>query len=396
MRIAIHDFPGHAFPIELSRALAGRGHDVLHLHFTAFQSPKGPLDTRADDPGSLTIDGLDLGAPFAKQSLPRRYAQERTYAQLAAAKATAFKPDWVLSNGPLGPQAALRQAAHASGGRYALWLQDLYGIAIDGILRRRFPVVGHLAGAWFRWQERRLLRGSDAVVCITPDFLPIMASFGVDPARCPVIPNWAPLADIPALPRDNAFAREHGLLDAPVFLYSGTMGFKHDPALLTALARAQPDATVVVASEGQGADWLAAEKASGGLDNLMLLPFQPHERFAEMLAAADVLVAMIEPDAGRYSVPSKVLSYLCAGRAILLSAPLKNLAARTVTKAGAGAVVEPGNPEAFTEAAARLAADPPGYGAAGRRHAETTFDIAAIAARFETVFAGSTDQGPAR
>ena len=386
MRIAIHDFPGHAFPLELSRALAARGHAVLHLHFTNFQSPKGPLDPRGNDPASLTIQGLDLGEPFTKQSLARRYAQERAYARLAAAATAAFKPDWVLSNGPLAPQAALREAAQVSGGRYALWLQDLYGIAIDGILRQRFPLAGYVAGAWFRLLERRLLRRSDAVVCITPDFLPMMEGLGVDPARCSVIPNWAPLAEIPALPRNNRFAREHGLLDETVFLYSGTMGFKHDPALLTTLARARPDCKVVVASEGQGANWLAAEKTKGELDNLILLPFQPHERFPEMLAAADVLVAMIEVDAGRYSVPSKVLSYLCAGRAILLSAPAQNLAARTVIKSRAGTVVEPGNAQGVTEAAAYLVAGSQGFGEAGRRHAENAFDIAAITSRFEAVF----------
>ena len=28
MRIVVHDYAGHAFPISLSRALAARGHDV--------------------------------------------------------------------------------------------------------------------------------------------------------------------------------------------------------------------------------------------------------------------------------------------------------------------------------------------------------------------------------
>ena len=49
---------------------------------------------------------------------------------------------------------------------------------------------------------------------------------------------------------------------------------------------------------------------------------------------------MIEADAGKFAVPSKVPSYMCAGRPILLAAPKENLAARTVARANAGIVVE--------------------------------------------------------
>ena len=37
-----------------------------------------------------------------------------------------------------------------------------------------------------------------------------------------------------------------------VLLYAGTLGRKHDPTLLTDLARALPDARVVVVAEGAG------------------------------------------------------------------------------------------------------------------------------------------------
>lgn len=387
MRLIVHDYPGHAFPIQLSRALAGRGHEVLHLHFADFQSPKGPLAPRPEDPPTLAIEALDIGEPFAKHSLPRRWRQEIAYGRLAAARIAAFRPDWTLSNGALDPQREIRRATQSAGGRYALWLQDFYGIAIDAILRRRFPGPGHLAGGWFRLLERRLLRASDAVVCITPDFLPTLESMGVERERCHVIPNWAPLPEIPSLPRDNAFARQHGLTGRTVFLYSGTMGFKHNPALLTALARAFPEALVVVASEGAGADWLRERKGAENLDNLRLLPFQPHERFPEMLASADVLVAMIEPEAGAYSVPSKVLSYLCAGRAILLSAPGDNLAARIVAKAHAGVILQPTTEETeIGRVAGKLLEADQRFGKAGRQYAVRAFDIEKITDTFEAVF----------
>ena len=43
LRIAVHDYSGHPFQVQLSRALAERGHEVLHLYSTRFQTPRGPL-----------------------------------------------------------------------------------------------------------------------------------------------------------------------------------------------------------------------------------------------------------------------------------------------------------------------------------------------------------------
>jgi hypothetical protein len=67
-----------------------------------------------------------------------------------------------------------------------------------------------------------------------------------------------------------------------------------------------------------------------------VLDYQPYGQLAEVLATADVLVALLESSAGIFSVPSKVLAYLCAARPLLASMPKENLAARTIERAGAG------------------------------------------------------------
>ena len=169
---------------------------------------------------------------------------------------------------------------------------------------------------------------------------------------------------------------------------------KHDPAGLAALAEAlgETDARLVVVSSGEGADWLAAEKRRRGLDALVLLPFQPFEDFPDVLGAADVLVAVLEPEASAVSVPSKVLAYLCAGRPAVLAVPPDNLAARVVTREGAGVVVPPGDHAALAEAVGALLRDRrqrAATGAAGRAYAEGAFDLDAVADRFEAVLAAA-------
>ena len=146
--------------------------------------------------------------------------------------------------------------------------------------------------------------------------------------------------------------------------------------------------TVVVVAQGYGVPKLEAWKQADNLGALKLLPIQPAKALAHVLATADVLLASIEPDAGEFAVPSKVLSYLCAGRPILLEASQRNLAARIVTRAGAGLVVSPNDDAGFLRAAERLRSDPAlrqQMGDSGRGYAERTFDIDSITDGFETL-----------
>ncbi len=392
--ILVHDFAGHPFQFGLSRELARRGHRVHHLYFAEDRGPKGRTDRRPDDPATLSIAGVSLGVEYRKDAFLRRRFQDAAYGRRVAAEIARRAPDLVVSgNTPPDAQKIIQRACRRRGIPFVFWLQDSFGLGVRRVLGGRLLGLGSLIAAHYEALENRMLRASDAVVLITEDFRAVTDAAGVRPERVHVIPNWAAIEEIPVRPRDNSWAREHDLAGRFVCLYSGTLGLKHDPRLLVRLARAlrkdDPHARVVVASEGGGADWLRREKAAHGLDNLVLLPFQPMTRFADMLGAADVLVALIEPAAATFSVPSKVLSYLCAARPLLLAIPPDNLAARIVARAGAGLLVEPGDADAFVAAARRLRADPAlrrRLGERARAHAEAHFDIARVADRFEAAF----------
>ena len=84
MRLVLHDYSGHAFLVQLARQLARDGNDVLYLHFPGFQTPKGALLRRPDDPPSLEIRGLSLPEAFAKYSYVKRLSQEFAYGRRLA------------------------------------------------------------------------------------------------------------------------------------------------------------------------------------------------------------------------------------------------------------------------------------------------------------------------
>lgn len=395
MKILVHDYAGHAFPASLSRALAARGHEVVHAFAGSLQTPRGDLARRTSDPSSLSFREIPMDPryPRFKYSFVRRRSMEVRYGRDVAAFVRQWQPQAVISgNTPTETQDPLLRATIAAGGRFYYWVQDFYSLAVDRLLRAKLPLLGPMIGAWYRRLDRAQFRRSAGIVAITEDFAPILASqFGVDPRGIHVEPNWAVIEDLPVRPRDNEWSRAHGLQGRFSFLYSGTIGMKHNPALILEIARRfrdDPQVRVTVISEGIGADWLRREAAAAGLANLQVLPYQPIAVLPDVLASGDVLLGILEAEAGVFSVPSKTLSYLCAQRPLLMSIPGSNLAAKMTCEADAGLVVEPQDLQGWLAAAGRLrddAAERERLGRNARRFAEAHFAIDRIASRFERI-----------
>lgn len=395
MRLLIHDYAGHPFEAQLSRELARREHTVIHAFAGGLLTPRGVLERAAGDAPALSFAQVPMSPRYQadKYKFLKRRGYEIAYGCELANLLERTLPDLIISgNTPTEPEWTMVRSARRLGVPVVTWVQDFYSVAVEKLARRKLPLAGALAGWWYHHLDGQCLRASGGIVAITEDFVPILARLGVPAERVTVIPNWAPLDELPLRPRRNPWSARHGLDDKWVFLYAGTLAMKHNPDLLRRLAvRFRDDAgvRVVVISEGPGADWLRERKGAEKLGNLELLPFQPFEDMPDALAAADVLVAVLEADAGVFSVPSKVLTYHCAGKPILAAIPSANLAARIIAKERTGICVEPADFMGFLEAAAALRQDRPlcrQCGSAARAYAENNFDITKIAGRFEDLF----------
>ncbi len=391
MRIFLNDYGGYPFPVELSEELARRGHDVEHAYCPSLAgTPQGNFLSRPSIDG-LAFRALKLARTQQKLSFLKRRRQDIEYGRLAIRSMNEFQPEVVVSaNTPLDAQRMLLARCREQNIPFVHWWQDVISLAIDAVLRRKMPGPGHMIGRYYRSIERKITLQSDHVIAIADNFQELFTRWGGQPNRSTVVPNWGPINELPIRSRDNAWSRARDLNGKFVFLYSGTLSLKHNPRLLMELARAcRPmGGIVLLRSTGAGADWLIQQKSELGLDNLIIEEFGPFSETPDAFGTADVLVAVLEPEAGEYSVPSKVLAYLCAARPLLLSVPKSNAAARIVQDIRCGFVAAPGDCEGFIESAIRLMKDHTSsekMGHSARAYAQRHFNIQRIGNQFESL-----------
>jgi colanic acid biosynthesis glycosyl transferase WcaI len=394
MRILVHDFSGHPFQVELSRELSQRGHQVTHSYCPAWVSGKGRLEAEPGD--TLVIEPVGPSTPIEKDRFVKRVLLEaRLGLQLLGQVRRTGADVAMLSNAQIPTLVVFALGMMVLRKPWVLWHQDVYAVAVRAFagdkLGRGFRVIAAMFTIAERWVSRR----AAAVVVIADSFVEVHREWGTA-EKTTVIPNWAPLGEIVPVDRRNSWSAEQGLDEVQTLLYSGTLGLKHNPALLVSLARTVIDAgtpvRLVVVNEGPAEEILRTEAERLDVP-LTLLPFQPYERLSEVLGSGDILVVLLEQSAGAFSVPSKTLSYLCAGRPVLGLMPAENLASQLV--ASVDGCVLPPTEESLLQAAEwvrEVLADDEEQvrlGKQSRELAEREFALEGCADRFETILTAS-------
>ncbi len=381
MNVLVVDYAGHPFQFDLASELADCGHHVVHTYCSSTVAPQASFTPRA----SLRIVPVSLGHDFSKYNITRRIFDELQYGRLTIRAVRGTRFDRVItSNVPLLSLFMVYIWARVRRVRWTLWLQDIQS-GLAGLVIGRRSVAERL----LRMLEHFLMRRAHTVVAISEGFAHELVRIGVSASRIHTIGNWAPLHELPVRAKSNSWSRSRQLDEKFVFLYSGTLGKKHSPEMLLALADefvAESPVSIVVVAEGAGADWLDEQLAQHPRPNILRLPFQPFEDLPDVLASADVLVSLLDPAAGMFSVPSKTLTYLCAERALLVAVPAANEVATLVaTRARAGLVTPPGDGLALATAGRRLYTDGvlrSEFARSARRYAELTFGRRRIGSQF--------------
>ncbi len=391
MRILLHDYGNYPFTRQLAGKLAARGHRMDYVFSVSTQLIQRSEIAKHEN--NLTVTGIRLSRPFEKYNYLQRRKCEIEHGQKLAALIEQVQPDIVISaNAPLDAQGFALTASHRTNASFIYWLQDAIGLATKQTLSGKIPVAGSLIGDCYIASERRMLKNSDRVILISDDFKPLMEHWHLNPTRYTVIHNWAPIDEIDVHTKQNAWAVAHNLNNDFCFLFTGILGLKHQPQLFVSLAEAfkdQKNVKIVIISEGEAANWLTRQQQEKGLTTLVILPSQLANVYPQVLGSADVLMSVLSNEAGGYSVPSKVLSYLCAERPLLLAVPENNLSARIVREHNAGLTCNPSDIAQWIDNAQKLYQNKVlarKMALNARKYAQENFQIDSITDQFEQLF----------
>jgi len=282
--------------------------------------------------------------------------------------------------------------AKLRGKAYVIKLTDLASDAAiaTGIMREGWAL--RLA----RVLEGFIYRKAGKVVCLCQGFVEKLKARGISTEKLQVIPDWADTDRVYPISHPTTFRKANGISEEQfVVMHTGNMGKKQD--LLNVVRAAElsqnvPDLCWLLVGQGEERALVEREIARRKLRNIRLLPLQPAESLAEMYSSVDVLLLNQKAAIRDAVVPSKLLTYMAAGRPVLAAANKKSEAAQQTLRSECGVVVSPEDPAALVEGALSLRKDPPlrqRLGANGRAGAETGFTKAKVLEDYIALFTHS-------
>lgn len=278
------------------------------------------------------------------------------------------------------------------GARLVNWLQDIFPEVAEALGVGRGPVA-RLTYRLMRSLRNRSLQGAAINVALGARMAERIERLGVRPARIRIIANWTDAAQIRPLTHDaNTLRWEWGLHSRFVVGYSGNLGRAHEyRTLLDAIAlveSADNKVPVIWLFIGGGALLQAFKDGveRRGLRSVQFKPYQPRERLAESLSAADVHLVSLKPELEGLIVPSKVYGIAAVGRCTIFIGDEDGEIARLLAKHESGVSVRQGDGCGLARVVLALADDHQRVrrlGQNARRAAETEFDKSVAVARWE-------------
>jgi glycosyltransferase involved in cell wall biosynthesis len=395
---------------DLAFALAGRGHTVeVVTSRQIYDAPKKKLPAQ-ESVGGLAIHRV-WTSHFGRQNLIGRTADYLTfYASAASTLWRVARPGDILIAKTDPPMLSVIAApiARLRGARLVTWLQDLFPEVAEAAGLGRGRLAGSFHGA-LRAIRNRSLHSAAANVTLGDRMAQRLEADGIKPQSISIIHNWADSALIrPIAHHNNALRSAWRLNDKFIIGYSGNLGRAHEyDTLLDAISQVE---TKQRAAQGpNGSEWtparsleivwlilgggalyneLAREVGRRGLTSVLFKPYQPRDRLAESLSAADVHLISLRRELEGLIVPSKFYGIAAAGRPAIFIGDGDGEIARLLAKHRCGRAIAQGDGVGLARNGLELAANPAlcqKMGKRARQAFEAEFDKPLAVARWESL-----------
>ena len=195
-------------------------------------------------------------------------------------------------------------------------VQDLMASAVT---QSKIPGGSRLRGI-VAWIEKRLLLKANSIGIISNTFIPIVLGYGVERSKLILSPNYA-LNHVQPMIQSECRRILNWKSEDKIVMYTGNMGLKQELDNLIEAARitqwVNPEIKYFLIGDGSRRELLT--ELSKDLPNVQFFDLVPNDQYSLVLGASDLLLihegAMIKD----MSVPSKLNSYLCSQRPIIVS-----------------------------------------------------------------------------
>lgn len=256
-----------------------------------------------------------------------------------------------VSNPPLAPLLPL-----VLRNKFSLLIWDIYP---DVLMNQHVISEDNFIARWWRRSNKKVYKRAEQIFTLSDGMKNSLSNY-VDESKIKVIPLWPDNTNLYLVEKeDNQFIKNNHLEGKFIVMYSGNLGNTHRMDVLVDVAKNFNDGDVVFVLIGEGGKKKVIEQRiqDEGVNNVLLLPYQPYEFLSHSLSAADIAVVTLDTESSAMSVPSKTFNMMMLGKPLMCIASRESELGNIVRKYKVGEMFLPEDVEGITNYVFKLKND---------------------------------------
>ena len=356
------DEPGHTRHYELAQYLKSLGHELVivasDLNYQTGQKTVSHKGIGIEQ----NINGIRVIRAYILPALHRSY-----FWRIISFFSFMFSSTWVAftvkdvdlvmgTSPPIFQAVSAWFVAFMRRKPFLLEIRDLWPEFIVSMGVFKNPLLIRMA----RWLEKFLYVRATHILVNSPAYAEYIQQKNVPPLKISYIPYGTDIDMFSPQKSGQAIRDLYNLNEKFVVLYAGALGQANDIyTIINAanLLKNELNILFVLFGDGKEKTNLINEARRLGLQNIRFAGVIPKKEMPEVLAAAEVCMAILQDvEMFRTTYPNKVFDYMAAGKATVLV--IDGVIRRVIEEADGGVFVQPGDATALAQAVLHLSQNP--------------------------------------
>lgn len=239
---------------------------------------------------------------------------------------------------------------------FSLLIWDIYP---DVLVNQHVVSDGNFITKWWRRSNKKVYNRATQVFTISEGMKNCLSAY-VDEKKINVVPLWPDNTNLHYIEKENnQFIKDNHLDEKFIVMYSGNLGNTHRMDVLVDVAKKfnEGDVVFILIGEGGKKKMIEQRVKDEGVNNVLLLPYQPYEFLSHSLSAADIAVVTLDTESSAMSVPSKTFNMMMLGKPLVCIASIESELGNIVRKYQVGEMFLPEDVEGITNFVFKLKND---------------------------------------